>query len=66
MHDFASSFGTARCCGRSLDVDGRIPDFREHYRVDLCRMLDSYFGELPFHAVSILEDGCGRRLGAAT
>jgi hypothetical protein len=23
------------------------------------------FAELPFHAVSILEDGCGRRLGAA-
>jgi transposase len=23
------------------------------------------FGELAFHAVSILEDGCGRRLGGA-
>jgi hypothetical protein len=23
------------------------------------------FGEFPFHAVSILENGCGRRLGAA-
>jgi hypothetical protein len=23
------------------------------------------FGEYPFHAVSILEGGCGRRLGAA-
>jgi hypothetical protein len=23
------------------------------------------FGEYPFHAVSILEDGCGRRLGVA-
>jgi hypothetical protein len=22
------------------------------------------FGEYPFHAVSILKDGCGRRLGA--
>ena len=22
-------------------------------------------GEFPFHAVSILEDGCGRRLGPA-
>jgi hypothetical protein len=23
------------------------------------------FAEYPFHAVSILEDGCGRRLGGA-
>jgi len=23
------------------------------------------FGEFPFHAVSILENGCGRRLGLA-
>jgi hypothetical protein len=23
------------------------------------------FGELAFHAVSLLEDGCGRRLGGA-
>jgi hypothetical protein len=33
--------------------------------VRLCRILDTNFLEFPFHAVSILEDGCGRRLGAA-
>ena len=29
-----------------------------------CRILGMDFGEYSFHAVSILEDGCGRRLGA--
>jgi hypothetical protein len=35
------------------------------YYVTLSRILDANFREYPFHAVSILEDGCGRRLGVA-
>jgi hypothetical protein len=31
----------------------------------LYRILDINFREFLFHAVSILENGCGRRLGAA-
>src|SRR5215211_55342 len=31
----------------------------------LCKILQVNFGEFTFHAVSILEGGCGRRLGAA-
>jgi hypothetical protein len=31
----------------------------------LCRILQTNYREHPFHAVSILEDGCGRCLGAA-
>jgi hypothetical protein len=31
----------------------------------LCKILHPNFREFAFHAVSILEDGCGRRLGAA-
>jgi hypothetical protein len=33
--------------------------------VKLCRILDMNYRESPFHAVSILEDGCGRRFGVA-
>jgi hypothetical protein len=32
---------------------------------EICTMLQANFGEYPFHAVSILEGDCGRRLGAA-
>jgi hypothetical protein len=31
----------------------------------ICRIVDVNFAEFPFHAVSILENGCGRRFGAA-
>jgi len=35
------------------------------FHAPVCRIPDMDFGEYPFHAVSILEGGCGRRLGAA-
>jgi hypothetical protein len=57
--------GTQTSCGHLFDTRGSKADYTRGLTIRLCRSLNMNFGEYPFHAVSILENGCGRRLGAA-
>src|SRR5215210_2667580 len=56
--------GRTTCRGRGTVTHQPESAHQTSHWTGLCRILHTYFGELPFQAVSILEDGCGRCFGA--